>query len=166
MIRLVPEQPQARAALRKTLLFLVVVMLLTFVYQAFAVRYIVPNMAISFRRADPEVLAGFEKSKRKMKVLVMLEADADPQIPHQLPIFDDPQVREAMNRLGGVNVLMALDPQKDEDREWMAEKGYERLPVLVLYASGYDAPVRLSLDRAPAELARAIDDVRFERHVP
>lgn len=154
-----------RAQTKKVVFFVMVVILMVAVYQIISFYFILPNMPISWRRGNLELLKDFEEKKVRLTALVMLEEDSNPDIPHQLQLFDDPAVRMELNRLRGSRMLVLIDPKNDEHREWLQSQPQMRLPSLVLYASGYDPPIAVYCnDYTPEQMAKLLNDVRFQRY--
>lgn len=154
-----------RAQTKKVVFFLMVVIVMVALYQILSYYFLLPNIPISWRFGTVEQLQEFESKKIRLTALVMLKEDANPDIPHQLPVFADPVVRSELNRLRGSRMLVMVDPQNDKDREWLQSQPALKLPFLLFYASGYDPPVAVSCyDYTPEQMAQLINDVRFERY--
>ena len=159
------DVPLDRAKVRKGVFFILAIVIMVALYQVFAFNFM-PGMQVVWRRGDLELLEDFEKKQLRLAVLVMLEEDADPEIPHQLPLFDDLEVRTELNRLRTKNMLLLIDPKNDEHREWLAQQPEgTKLPFLMLYVAGYDSPVIVStIGQDPESMAKLLNDVRFRRY--
>lgn len=161
------ERASLRARRRKVMLFLLIVIVLTSVYQFAAYQFLLPTRQIVWRVADVSLMGEMVDRGARLAILVMLEEDTRPEIPHQLAVFDDPAVRAELNRLRLRQMLVRIDPKRDADRNWLAGQSVKKLPMLILHATGYEQPIVLQGDDLqPEKLAKTLEDVRFRRYVP
>jgi len=161
------QRASLRARRRKVIFFLLIVMVLTTIYQVIAYQVLLPNRPIVWRVADVSLMGEMVDRGARLAMLVMLEEDTRPEVPHQLAVFDDPAVRAELNRLRLRQMLIRIDPQRDTDRDWLAGQTIQKLPMLILHAQSYDEPIVLQGDDLePERLAKVLEDVRFRRYAP
>lgn len=162
-----PQVPLSyKSNIRKVVVFLVTVTLLTTLYQIMMFQYVLPGRAVTWHRGSLELLQSLTEQRRRVAVLVMLEADIQDE-DEPLDVFKDPAVREEFNRLRLAPILIPIQSGDADHQEWMRQQGFEKLPGLLLYVRADRSPIQLNADDlAPRDLAKTLHDLRFERYEP
>ena len=160
------ETQDIKGNLRKVIVFLVVVTSLAAIYQIMIFNFVLPNREIHWQKTTLPQVQTYDEQGRRFAVLVLLEQDLG-DATQPLTLFQKPEVREEFNRLRLATLALPVNSESRDVQEWMKSKSINRLPALLLYATGYSEPVRLNACQLDAnQLVNTLKDVRFQRYEP